>query len=85
MYRTIFTPTAFNNTIPFTVPSEWFGKEVEVIVFPIVHKRKENRKNEKTGIMKYFGVWKTDESAEDIIENIRSSRTSGKTRILENI
>jgi len=83
MYRTIFTPTEINSTIPFTVPSEWYGKEIEFIVFPIEHRSIDNKKNEKTGIMKYFGVWKTDDSAEKIIEDICNSRTSGKTRILE--
>jgi len=82
MYRTIFTPTAFNSTIPFTVPSEWYGKQIEFIVFPIEHRFEERKENEKTGIMKYFGAWKTDKSAEEIIADIRNSRTSGKTRIL---
>jgi len=83
MYRTIFTPTAINSTIPFTVPSEWYGKEIEFIAFPIERKFEESKNEEKTGIMKYFGVWETDKSAEEMIENIRNSRTSGKTRILE--
>jgi len=33
--------------------------------------------------MKYFGAWKTDKSAEEIIADIYNSRTSEKTRILE--
>ena len=83
MYRTIFTPTAMNSTIPFTVPSEWYGKEIEFIAFPIEHRLKESKKIEKSGIMKYFGAWKKDKSAEEIISGIRKSRTSGKTRIIE--
>ena len=82
MYRTIFTPTVFDSAIPFTVPSEWYGREIEFIAFPVEHTFEESKKNEKAGIMKYFGAWKTDKSAEEIIADIRSSRTSGKTRIL---
>ena len=35
MYRTVFTPTEQNNRIPFSVPREWYGCDIEVIVFPI--------------------------------------------------
>ena len=35
MYRKIFIPTEENNTIVFTVPPEWYGKEVEVLIFPV--------------------------------------------------
>jgi len=35
MYRHVFTPTAANNLIPFTIPHEWYGKQVEFIVFPV--------------------------------------------------
>ena len=82
MYRTIFTPTAINSTVPFTVPSEWYGKEIEFIAFPIEHRFEESKKSKKAGIMKYFGAWKTDKSAEEMIADIHNSRTSGKTRIL---
>jgi hypothetical protein len=36
MYRKIFTPDEQNNRIPFTIPAEWYGQTVEVIVFPLV-------------------------------------------------
>ena len=35
MYRTIFTPTETDNRIPFSIPREWFGRDIEVIVFPL--------------------------------------------------
>jgi hypothetical protein len=35
MYRRIFTPSKLNSNIPFAIPSEWYGKLVEVIVFPV--------------------------------------------------
>jgi len=73
MYRTIFTPTAFNSMIPFTVPPEWYGKEIEFIVFPIEHRFVERKQNEEAGIMKYFGTWKTDKSAEEMIADICNS------------
>ncbi|MDR2205390.1 MAG: hypothetical protein LBE36_04465 [Flavobacteriaceae bacterium] len=59
-----------------------YGKEIEFIVFPIEHEFEESPKSEKTDIMKYFGAWKTDKSAAEIIADIRDSRTSGKTRNL---
>jgi hypothetical protein len=35
MYRQVFTPTELNNIIPVTIPQEWYGKDVEVIAFPL--------------------------------------------------
>jgi len=36
MFRHVFIPTESNNIIPsVTIPQEWYGREVEVIVFPI--------------------------------------------------
>ena len=35
MYRTIFTPTETDNIIPFNVPREWYGRDIELIVFPL--------------------------------------------------
>ena len=34
MYRTIFTPTETDNMIPLDIPREWYGRDIEVIVFP---------------------------------------------------
>ena len=80
MYRQIFTPTEHNSIIPISIPREWLGKKVEIIAFPVEYISEESKKN---NITKYFGAWKTDKSAEEIIADIRDSRTSGKTRILE--
>ncbi len=35
MYRTIFTPSETDNVIPFSIPREWYGRDVELIVFPL--------------------------------------------------
>jgi hypothetical protein len=35
MYRTIFTPTETDNVIPFRIPPEWYGRNIELIVFPL--------------------------------------------------
>ena len=35
MYRTVFTPTETDNMIPFSIPIEWYGCDIELIVFPI--------------------------------------------------
>jgi len=35
MYRQIFTPSEQNSNIPIVIPNEWYGQQVEVIVFPV--------------------------------------------------
>jgi hypothetical protein len=35
MYRQVFVPTENNNNISFNVPREWYGREIEFVVFPI--------------------------------------------------
>jgi len=35
MVRQIFTPKEGNLTIPFEIPKEWYGKQVEFIAFPL--------------------------------------------------
>ena len=35
MYRTVFTPTETDNTIPVRIPREWYGRDIELIVFPL--------------------------------------------------
>ena len=35
MYRTVFIPTETDNMIPFNIPRAWYGRNIEVIVFPI--------------------------------------------------
>ena len=35
MYRTVFTPTETDNIIPVSIPREWYGRNIEVIVFPL--------------------------------------------------
>jgi len=35
MYRTVFTPTESDNIIPVKIPRDWYGRDVEVIAFPI--------------------------------------------------
>jgi len=35
MYRTIFTPTEEDSMMPFSIPREWYGREIELIVFPL--------------------------------------------------
>ena len=35
MYRTVFIPTESDSMIPISIPREWYGRDVEVIVFPL--------------------------------------------------
>ena len=46
MYRTIFTPTETDSVIPFSIPREWYGQNVEFIVFPL-NMQKSVQKNER--------------------------------------
>ena len=86
MYRHIFIPTEDNHIIPaVTIPREWYGQEVEVIVFPVNLFKEKNKESKESRLIKLCGVWKSEKSAEEIIANIYTSRTSGKTRILETI
>jgi len=84
MYRTIFTPTEHNSAVPFSIPPEWYGKKVEFIAFPVPTAETTKAKREKE-FMKLCGAWESDKSAEEIIADIYSSRTSEKTRVLEDL
>ena len=35
MYKTVFTSTESNDRIPFSIPREWYGRDVEVIILPL--------------------------------------------------
>jgi hypothetical protein len=43
MYRQVFTPTEQNKTV--TIPRQWYGKEVEVIVFPFDNNNRQISEN----------------------------------------
>ena len=73
MYRTIFIPTAYNSTVPFTIPEEWYGKEIEFTVSPIEHKEKKKTKGEEI-LMKLSGAWESDKSAEEMAFEMRTAR-----------
>ena len=86
MFRQVFTPSEENNTIPLvTIPREWYGQEVEIIVFPIKHKEKNNIESRENRLLKLCGTWKSEKSAEEIIADIYNSRNSGKTRVIEKL
>jgi hypothetical protein len=83
MYRQVFTPTEADSELPpFTVPREWFGRQVEFIVFPVDFSVNGTQKKPKDDIMQYFGAWKSDKTAEEIIADIYDSRSSNRTRVL---
>jgi len=74
MYRQIFIPNEKDNYIPFTIPNEWYGQLVEVIVFPIYT---QNVLKEKTDddFFNLCGAWESNQSAEDMISEIKSARS----------
>ncbi|MDR3339453.1 MAG: hypothetical protein LBT25_05055 [Candidatus Symbiothrix sp.] len=85
MYRKVLTPTEHNNVISVTIPREWYGQEVEIIAFPVIAHTEKEKRISNDDFMKLCGAWKSDKSAEEIVADIRNSRISGKTRILEEL
>ena len=53
MYRTVFTPTETDNSIPFCVPREWYGRNIELIVFPLDMPQMLFRETAKKNVRKY--------------------------------
>ena len=53
MYRTIFTPTETNSIIPFNVPREWYGQNIEFIIFPLDIPQTQLQETSKNGIRKF--------------------------------
>jgi len=35
MYRSVFTPTEKDDRISLRIPREWYGRDVEIIAFPV--------------------------------------------------
>jgi len=86
MFRQVFTPTEDNNRIPLVnIPHEWYGQEIEILVFPIRYEEKKNVETKEDRLLKLCGAWKSEKTAEEIINNIYNSRTSEETRILEKL
>ena len=74
MYRQIFIPSEQNNYIPFTIPNEWYGQLVEVIVFPIYTPNVSQGKTDDD-FFKLCGTWESEQSAEEMISELKSARS----------
>ena len=86
MFRQVFIPTEDNNRIPLvSIPREWYGQEIEILVFPVKYEEKKSIETKEDRLLKLCGAWKSEKSAKEIIANIHDSRTSGKTRTLEKL
>jgi hypothetical protein len=86
MFRQVFIPTEDNNTIPFfNIPREWYGQEIEFLLFPVKYEQKKSVETKEERLLKLCGAWKSEKSAEEIIADIYNSRSSNKTRILEKL
>ena len=45
MFRQVFIPTENDNSIPLVnIPNEWYGREIEILVFPVKHEEKTSEK-----------------------------------------
>ena len=86
MLRQVFIPTEDNSRIPLvSIPREWYGQEIEILVFPIKYEVRTSIETKEDRLLKLCGAWKSEKSAEEIVANIYNSRTSEKTRILEKL
>ena len=56
MYRTIFTPTETDNMIPFNIPCEWYGRDIEVIVFPLDMRQTQLQETAKNDVRKFKAI-----------------------------
>ncbi|GHT53536.1 hypothetical protein FACS189446_1200 [Bacteroidia bacterium] len=72
MYRQIFTPSEQNSRIPITIPHEWYGRLVEVIVFPVSAPSETQTDNED--FYSLFGAWESEQSAEEMVADLKTSR-----------
>ena len=71
MYRRVFIPTENNNMIPqIAIPQEWYGNEVEMIVFPIKYEEKNTMGSTENKLSNLCGAWISEKSAEEIIADI---------------
>jgi hypothetical protein len=52
--------------------------EMKELGFPIKYDRKTNTESKEDQLLKLCGAWQSEKSAEEIIDNIYSSRTSGE-------
>jgi hypothetical protein len=73
MYRQIFKPTAYNHTIPITIPREWHGLSVEIIAFPITAPP-ETLQPAEDDFYKLCGAWESDQSAEEMAAELKTAR-----------
>jgi hypothetical protein len=73
MYRQIFKPTAYNHTIPITIPREWCGQSVEIIAFPITSPP-ETLPITDDDFYKLCGAWESDQSAEEMAAELKATR-----------
>jgi hypothetical protein len=65
------------NTLDYTEKKEladYFVKSLE-----------EERLSKEKDFYSLYGTWKSDKSAEEMIDEIRNSRSSGKTRIIASL
>jgi hypothetical protein len=74
MYRQIFIPDKQNNHIPFTIPHEWYGLPVEIIVFPVIEPNNLQSPPNDDDFYRLSGVWESDQSAEEMAKELKAAR-----------
>jgi hypothetical protein len=73
MYRQIFKPTEYNNTISVTIPREWYGQSVEIIAFPVTAPSDAEPITDEE-FYKLCGAWESDQSAEEMVAELKAAR-----------
>jgi len=75
MYRQIFISTENNSSRPsVNIPREWYGEEVEMILFPVRTNTKSKKLISDDEFMKLCSAWESNESAEEMAADLRASR-----------
>ena len=69
MYRKIFIPSEVNSNIPFVIPNEWYGREVEVVFSPAGLARETNKESGEDRLVELHSTWITEKSADNIFLN----------------
>lgn len=86
MLRKIIVPKKNHYTID--IPREYFNRQIEILIFP--HDLEDESDQEKQTdadsrvFWESFGSWQDERTAEKIIEDIYSSRTSIKQNVKNN-
>jgi hypothetical protein len=74
MYRQIFKPTEYDQTIPVKIPREWYGQTIEIIAFPVTAAIETPTVSEED-FYGLCGKWESDQTAEEMTAELKAARS----------